>query len=121
MKPEELKQVSLMLSLSPPIAQAYLLKELAYQFFDSTDIFEARKHLLTFRLTVETTDCAPFKKVLETYSDWEKEILNIFRVPFSNGFTEGCNNRIKVLKRLAYGMQNFNRFRTRILHIFSNS
>ena len=32
--------------------------------------------------------------------------------------TEGCNNKIKVLKRNAYGYQNFNRFRNRILHIF---
>lgn len=36
----------------------------------------------------------------------------------TNGFTEGCNNRIKVLKRNAYGYQNFDRFRNRILHIF---
>ena len=37
-----------------------------------------------------------------------------------NGFTEGCNNKIKVLKRNAYGYQNFKRFRNRILHIFSH-
>ncbi|MEE3497576.1 MAG: transposase, partial [Ruminococcus bromii] len=30
-----------------------------------------------------------------------------------------CNNKIKVLKRNAYGYRNFNRFRNRILHIFS--
>ena len=29
------------------------------------------------------------------------------------------NNKIKVLKRNAYGYQNFNRFRNRILHMFS--
>lgn len=35
-----------------------------------------------------------------------------------NGPTEGCNNKIKVLKRNAYGYRNFARFRNRILHIF---
>ena len=46
-------------------------------------------------------------------------ILNSFDVPYSNGFTEGCNNKIKVLKRNAYGYRNFGRFRNRILHMFS--
>ena len=46
-------------------------------------------------------------------------ILNTFEYPYSNGFTEGCNNQIKVLKRTVYGYRNFNRFRKRILHIFS--
>ncbi|MEG1104386.1 MAG: transposase, partial [Oscillospiraceae bacterium] len=29
------------------------------------------------------------------------------------------NNKIKVLKRNAYGYRNFNRFRNRILHMFA--
>ena len=51
--------------------------------------------------------------------NWMTGILNSFSTPVTNGFTEGCNNKIKVLKRNAYGYQNFNRFRNRILHMFS--
>ena len=50
--------------------------------------------------------------------NWYNGIINPFSVPYTNGFTEGCNNKIKVLKRNAYGYKNFNRFRNRILHIF---
>ncbi|NLI54470.1 MAG: transposase, partial [Clostridiales bacterium] len=32
-----------------------------------------------------------------------------------NGFTEGVNNKIKVLKRIAFGYRSFRNFRTRIL------
>ena len=39
---------------------------------------------------------------------------------YTDGFTEGCNNKIKVLKRNAYVYKNFRRFRNRILHIFSH-
>ena len=46
--------------------------------------------------------------------------INSFSTTITNGFTEGCNNKIKVLKRNAYGYQNFKRFRNRILHIFSH-
>ena len=38
--------------------------------------------------------------------------------PETNGFTEGCNNKIKVLKRNAYGYRNFERFRKHILNMF---
>ncbi|MCD8066039.1 MAG: transposase [Oscillospiraceae bacterium] len=34
----------------------------------------------------------------------------------TTGFTEGCNNKTKVLKRVCCGVQNFSRFRNRILH-----
>lgn len=61
----------------------------------------------------EYTSCA------DTLINWRIGILNSFDVPYSNGFTEGCNNKIKVLKRNAYGYRNFERFRNRILHMFS--
>ena len=32
-------------------------------------------------------------------------------VPWTNGYIEGCNNKTKVLKRVSYGMRNFNNFR----------
>lgn len=46
-------------------------------------------------------------------------LLNSFEKAYANGFTEGCNNKIKVLKFNAYGYRNFNRFRNRILHMFA--
>ena len=36
-----------------------------------------------------------------------------------NGFTEDCNNKIKVLKRNAFGFHDFKRFRNRILYTYS--
>ncbi len=47
-------------------------------------------------------------------------ILNSFSSPYTNGFTEGCINKIKILKGTAYGYKNFRSFRNRILHIFSH-
>ena len=43
------------------------------------------------------------------------EIKNSLEVPYSNGVIEGFNNKIKTLKRIAFGFKNFKRFRTRIL------
>ncbi|NLL39860.1 MAG: transposase [Clostridiales bacterium] len=47
-------------------------------------------------------------------------ILNAFEYPFTNGYTEGCTNKIKVLKRILFGVRNFKCFRKRILHVINN-
>ncbi|MEG0357117.1 MAG: transposase, partial [Christensenellaceae bacterium] len=47
--------------------------------------------------------------------NWSHYILNAFDCPYSNGFTEGIDNTIKVIKRVAYGYRNFDNFCRRIL------
>ena len=59
-------------------------------------------------------------KCAKAMQNWLTGILNSFTTPITNGFIEGCNNKIKVLKRNAYGYRNFKRFRNRILHMFSD-
>ena len=51
----------------------------------------------------------------KTYSNWIQEIRNSLLVPYSNGVMEGYNNKIKVLKRVAFGFRNFQNFKARIL------
>ena len=57
----------------------------------------------------ELNECA------KTYSNWIEEIRNSLLVPYSNGVMEGYNNKIKVLKRVAFGFRNFQNFKARIL------
>ena len=57
-----------------------------------------------------------FEACIKAYHNWSAEILNAIRFPWSNGYTEGCNNKTKVLKRVCFGVRNFSRFRNRILH-----
>lgn len=51
----------------------------------------------------------------KTYFNWIKEIRNSLEVPYSNGPMEGFNNKIKTLKRIAFGFRNFTHFKARIL------
>ncbi|WNX90319.1 transposase [Emergencia timonensis] len=86
----------------------------------SKDVHEAKKWLSDWFMAVNAADVEEFTECAWTYADWMEEILNIFRTGLSNAYTEGCNNRIKVIKRNAYGMRNFERFRKRILHCMSS-
>ena len=56
-----------------------------------------------------------FKELLHTLGNWRGEILNYFDYRITNGFVEGKNNRIKTIKRMAYGYRNMDSFRLRIL------
>ena len=56
-----------------------------------------------------------FKELLHTLGNWREEILNYLDYRITNGFVEGKNNRIKTIKRAAYGYRNMANFRLRIL------
>lgn len=61
------------------------------------------------------TDIPALKSCAKTYFNWVTEIRNALEVPYSNGPMEGYNNKIKTLKRIAFGFRNFTHFKARIL------
>ena len=123
LKPAELEQLSLMLRMSKDLAQAYYLMQEFKKLMKANNPDEAKKALSNWFMHVGVTDHEKFKRFYqctETFTKWEEEILNAFDSGLTNGYTEGCNNRIKVIKRNAYGMRNFDHFRTRILHVMNS-
>jgi transposase len=116
---EQLQAVEVMLKTSTKLNDAYMLKEKFYEFVDSPDLESAKRNLKTWYLFVATCNVPEFDECVKTINNWEKYILNSFICPYTNGYTEGVNNKIKVLKRNAYGVRNFERFRNRILHVMS--
>lgn len=107
--------VERMLLFSRDLREAYLLKEAFYDFMDSPNSSHAKERLRTFRTYAFVADLPEFSACLTMLKNWEPYILNAFACPYSNGFTEGVNNKIKVLKRIAFGYRSFRNFRTRIL------
>lgn len=62
------------------------------------------------------------QKVQRTLRRHRKEIITSFKYgDYTNGPVEGINNKIKVIKRTAYGFRNFFNFRARILLALPNS
>ena len=107
--------VERMLLMSCDLREAYLLKEKIYNFMDSSDSSQAKERLRVFRAHAFVADLPEFASCLTMLKNWEPCILNAFDCPYSNGFTEGVNNKIKVLKRIAFGYRSFRNFRIRIL------
>lgn len=51
----------------------------------------------------------------DTLNNWQSEILNFFHHRITSGFVEGMNSKIRVLKRIAFGIPNHHHFRLRII------
>ena len=119
LKPEQLEQVEHLLYLNDDIREAYHLKEEFYKILDSTNRADAKELMSEWIMAAQASRLKDYKDCAATLQHWSISILNTFDYPYTNGFTEGCNNKIKVLKRNAYGYRNFERFRKRILHMFN--
>lgn len=112
---DSLLALEVMLQQSQDLAIAYHLKELFYQFMESKDKSTAQKRLRKFILATEASNLSEFNACLTMLRNWASYILNAFDCTFTNGYTEGTNNAIKVIKRNAFGYRNFRNFRNRIL------
>lgn len=116
---EEINQLTIMLSYSDRLRNAYCLKEAFFKFMESEHLEDAKERLRYLQLIVHVTNLPEFTSLYEMIKRWEPYILRAFSSGYTNGYTEGCNNKIKVLKRNCYGVRNFNRFRNRILHMMA--
>ena len=59
------------------------------------------------------------EKLFKTFENWYPEVTASFYYDYNNGIAEGINNKIKVIKRQAYGIRNFDNFRRLIMHRIS--
>lgn len=116
---EERQQLRIILGLSNRIEIAYDLKNDFLEFMHSPDYKTAKERLALWLYHAENSNLPEFDACIKAMHNWSEYILNAFDVPYSNGFTEGCNNKTKVLKRVCFGVRNFDSFRNRILHCAS--
>lgn len=113
---EDMDRLSLMFEIAPRLADAYRIKNDFLNVMRSESSALGKPKLIHWLCSVEVMDLPEFADCTKACHNWFQEILNSMDVPWTNGFTEGCNNKTKVLKRNCFGVRNFRRFRNRILH-----
>src|SRR6266496_3917190 len=99
----------------PLIAEAWALKEAFRAIYRSTSRSEAEQRLERFLAAVDRAAIPSFSAFAEGIRLWREELLAYFDQPITNGYAEGVINKIKVIKRRAYGLPTFNGFRQRVL------
>lgn len=116
---EEKDKLKFAFECSQGIKEMYWLKEDIRTVFEKKISKEkARKKMNKLMKKAKEINDRSIKSFIKTYNMFEEYILNYFDERKSNGLVEGINNKIKVIKRIAYGMPNFTNFAGRILGNF---
>lgn len=112
------------LGLSNDLEEAYTLTQSFLQGVRETKYEDADKWITDWIIKLQESKCKEFQDIAGMFINWKKEIINSFirfgEKKLHNGYIEGMNNKIKVIKRIAYGYTNFTHFRNRIMYIVNS-
>ena len=112
----EKQKLQIAYELSPLLRKLHQLKERFRSIFQHiTDRKQAERFLQAWVCEVKQFGCDKLLKFVETLDRWWDRILNYFNRRITSGAVEGLNNRIKLIKRCAYGYRNVTNFRNRIV------
>ena len=111
----EKERLSQLFCRYPELERAWMFKESFRAWYREMTRSRAEEKLELLERKIAGDSLPEFKELLHTLDNWRGEILNYFDYRITNGFVEGKNNRIKTIKRAAYGYRNMDNFRLRIL------
>ena len=112
MRKEKLKAV---FTLFPELAEAYdALQE--FHHVNQEPLLMLKKAALSDWLDRYCASSIPeLEKTARSLRHWRGYIQNTWEYSRSNSVCEGLNNKVKVLKRVSFGLHNFDTFRKRVL------
>ena len=114
-------------SLFKTLQQNHMSSELktAYEYYQLLLQMYCKNSYQLLNLLTDTSswNCpSEMRQALKTIKKHKAEIENSFILPrLTTGPIESVNNHIKVIKRIAYGNNNFKYFRRKILLLLENN
>lgn len=95
----------------PVLKEAYIIKEQIIQMYYTHSEEEALKRFKNIIMLLETSsDSCYLATMRRTLKKWKIPILNYFKYRTTDGFTEGCHTKIKMMKRVSYGFKNIDNY-----------
>lgn len=113
-EPARLQQA---LELNQPLAAAYFLKDELNEVWEQEDEETAQAFLMEWILFAEATGIRTLIQFAKTLRRHAMGILAWYDYPISTGPLEGTNNKIKTMKRQAYGFRDPEFLKLKILGI----
>ena len=102
------------LAMNEPLSKAYYLKEQLHQIWSQPMKAMAEKVLDDWIRQAEQSKIIQLQKMAVTVKTYKKGILAWYDCHLSTGKVEGINNKIKVMKRNAYGFRDEKYFTLRL-------
>lgn len=111
---DERKKLEEALSINKPLAIAYYLKEDIKLLWEQENKNEAKKFLGKWLAKAYASEVPLLYKFADSLLAHRNGIFNWYDYPISTGQVEGINNKIKVMKRQAYGYRDVEFFRLKL-------
>ena len=115
--PDKQARLDALLAVNAILHKVYLLKEDLRLFWSQESKSEARDFIETWLSQAKALDNRHLTRFANTVESHIETILAWYDHPITSGPLEGLNNKIKVLKRSAYGYRDFAFFGLRLLFI----
>lgn len=112
--PRQANYLQKLCEINQPIYKAMLLKESFLQLYSYSEIEEVKAYLRDWIGEALSSSLEVFKVLAKSFSEKMQYIINWFKKKISSAISEGFNNKIKRLKRMAYGYKNIEYFRLKI-------
>ena len=113
---DEKKRLEQALSINRPLTVAYYLKEDLKLLWEQKNKKDAKKFLGKWVAKARASEVPLLYKFAGSLLAHRRGIFNWYDYPISTGQVEGINNKIKVMKRQAYGYRDVEFF---VLKLFS--
>ena len=105
------------LNLNKPLATAYYMKEDLRTLWNYPDKVAAERFLYDWIARAEISGIAMLKAFAKTLREHLTGLLAYYDYPISTAALEGTNNKIKTMKRQAYGFRDLEFFKLKIMAI----
>jgi transposase len=105
------------LELNQPLATAYYMKEDLRQLWSQENKASAQAFLDDWIRRAHSSKISMLMKFAKTLAVHRTGILSYYDYPISTGPLEGTNNKIKTMKRQAYGFRDIEFFKLKIMAI----
>ena len=99
-------KLAMLVAKYPSLKDSYWAKEKIRELYRQESREGAAKILDNVIFNLRLADDGELIRWGNTLKHWRDPILNHFENWTSNGYTEGCNTKIKTLKRVSYGLRN---------------
>ena len=107
LNPDQQGRLVELFELTPTLASAYVLRTLLTAIFEhSPDRATAQTRFQRWIEQVEASGLSCFDKFINTWHHWRDGILNYFEGRHASGSVEGLNNKLKLLKRRCFGLDD---------------
>ena len=114
-KRNERERLEEALRMNKPLATVYYMKEDLRQIWQQADKATARRVMQDWIRRAEASGIKMLQKFAATLALYRAGILAYYDYPISTGPLEGTNNKIKTMKRQAYGFRDMEFFKLKIL------